>query len=106
DVGHANFQFQRGGDAIECFYAFTYDVLAVLVKVDESGGNDKSLRTDHLLAVKRVGGNTCDPAAIDSDIAHSIESCFRVEYATSLDNQIILLREERGGNEQDYCEQA
>ena len=75
-VRHADFQFERGGHAVQGFHALALEVLSVLVEIDEAGSDDQAARADHPLPAQRIGGNASDLAAGDADVADGVETRF------------------------------
>ena len=70
------------------------ELLAVLVQVDEAGGDDESGGVDDAASGERVGGDAGDLAVADADVAHGVETGFGVHDAPAFEDEVILLRGE------------
>ena len=51
NIRGADLHFQRRGDAVKRLHALAGDVLRMLVKVDEAGGDDETGRMNDALAL-------------------------------------------------------
>src|SRR4051794_23484870 len=95
DVGNTNFKFESSGNAIERFKALALNILAVLVKVNKTGGEYEPVGSNRASPGERFGGDARDFAIGDGNVAYGIESGFGVEYASANKDQVIRLRQER-----------
>jgi hypothetical protein len=63
----------------------------VLVQVDEAGGDDQARGMDDSASGQGSGGDACDFAVTDADVANGVEAGFGVDDAAAFEDQIVLL---------------
>jgi hypothetical protein len=73
DVGDADFQLERGRDAVADHHAVGVFLLSVLVKVDEAGRDDVIRRVDDAFPGERLLRQHRDLPAGDADVADGVE---------------------------------
>ena len=93
NVRHADFQLQCSGDTVKRLDALAFQVLAVLVQIDEARSDDEAAGGDNPLAAQGVGGDARDLSTVDAYIADGVETAFGIKNATAFDDEVILLRE-------------
>src|SRR5947209_3458064 len=91
DIGLADFHFQRGSHAIQRLDALAFEILGVLMQINESWSNDQPFGRNYALACKSIGRNFLDLALHDADIANSIKTCFGIDYAAALNYNFVAL---------------
>jgi hypothetical protein len=91
DIRCADFHFESGGDAVECFHALAIGFLAVLVQVDEAGRDDEAGCVNDASSAKRGGGDAGNFAVTDPDVAHRVEGSLRIEDSATFQDEIVLL---------------
>jgi hypothetical protein len=99
DIGLAYFQFQSCGYSVQRFDPLTFDVLAVLVKIDKPWSNDQASGGNHPLAGKSFSGDSLNFALRDANVANSVKACLRIEHPATLDYKIIILRPSQQGRQ-------
>ena len=97
EVGGADFEFENGGVAVAGFEAVIGGVLAVLVEVDEAGGEGESADVEGGAAGEGFGGNGGDAAVADADMARGVEAGFGIKDAGVEEDKVVVLgrREKR-----------
>ena len=70
----SDFHFESGGDSVAGLVAIVFVVLAVVVDVDEAGGDDEAPGVDGVFAADWVGGYGCDAAGSYSYVACGIKA--------------------------------
>src|SRR6476661_3103755 len=86
-----DFHLKRGGHSVERLDALAFQVLPVLMQINEPWSNDQAFCRDHPLAFKGRSRDFLDPALADADIANRIKTCFRIDYTATLDHKIVAL---------------
>ncbi len=104
DIRHADFHFQRGGNAVEGFEAAARGVLPMLVQVDEAGRDDESLDVDDAFAGERLRRDPRHLALGNTDVADRIETGLRIHYAPAAEHDVVGLCEYRRGEDQANAE--
>ena len=97
DVGRADFQFERRGDAVQRLDALALDLLAVLVKINESGSDHQSAGMKDAPSAQRIGRDAGNLAVADANVADSVQSGFWIHDASAFEHQIVLLCGAEGG---------
>src|SRR5437588_5783529 len=97
DIRRADFHFQRHRDAVHGLHALAFEVLTMLMEIDKTGCYDQVRCVDRTLARQLLVRYTLDLTAGNADIADSIQSSFGIEHTTALDDQVVLLGEQRSG---------
>ena len=100
-IGRADFHFQRCRHAIEGLYPLAGQILPMLVQVDESRRDHEAGRVDNTPTLQRRMRNSRDPSLLNPNITHSIGLGFRVNDASALDHDVVLL-----GHQERSAEQA
>src|SRR5205085_6168168 len=57
DIGRTDFQFERRGYTVERFDSLAFNLLPVLVQVNEAGSDHQPAGVDHATSGQGVGGN-------------------------------------------------
>jgi hypothetical protein len=91
DIGHADFQFKRGGDAVKRLHPLTGELLAVLVKVNKAGSDYQAAGMDDAPSAQRLGRDSDNLSVADADVAHRIRAGFRIHDASAFKHKIVLL---------------
>ena len=91
DVGRADFQFERCGYAVERFHALALHLLAVLVKVNESGSDHQPGGMDNPASAQRFGRDADNLSVTDANVAHGIQAGFGIHDTSAFEHQIVLL---------------
>ena len=92
DIGRADFQFERGGHAVERFHPLALHLLTVLMQVNESGRNDQVSGMDDPASGELAGRNTDNLAVEDANVAHGIEAGFGIHDTSAFEHEVELLR--------------
>jgi hypothetical protein len=95
DVGHADFQFERGSDAVERLDALAGEFLAVLVQIDKAGSDNQAAGMNDAASEECLGRDADYLSVADADVPHGIEAGFGIHDASAFEHKIILL----GGDE-------
>ena len=99
EIGGADFEFEDGGVAVEGFEAVIGGVLAVLVEVDEAGGEGESTGVEGGAAGEGFGGEGGDAAVADADVAEGVEAGFGVEDAGVEEDEVVVLGGRKEGEQ-------
>src|SRR5690348_3259512 len=81
DIRLSDFHLKRGSHSVERLGALAFQILPVLMQINEPWSNDQAFCRDHALAFKGRSRDFFDPALADADIANGIKTCFRIDYA-------------------------
>lgn len=99
NVGDADFEFERRGDAIHKFVTAAGKIGAVPMKINEAGGEDERSAVDLGAALKGLFADGGDLAGVNGDVADGVEAGFRVEDAGVSNDEVVGLGEEGEGKE-------
>src|SRR6478609_11379242 len=97
DIGLADLHLKRGSYAVQRLQPLAFLVQVVLMQINKPGSNNQAFGGNHALAFKDVSRNFLDLALSDADIANGIKTGFRINYAATLNDNIVTLRQRRQG---------
>jgi hypothetical protein len=71
--------------------------LAVLMQIDESRSDYQAGDMNDTQSAERIGRDTGNLSVADADVAHPIQTGFRIHDASALEDEIVLLGGRQGG---------
>src|SRR5579862_30600 len=91
DVAHADFELERGGDAVHGLVAIILGRLAVGVEIDEAGRDHQARGVNRAAAGECRIRDSADFALRDAEVAHGIEMRLGIEHAPAADDEVVSL---------------
>ena len=91
DRPDANFQFQRGSDAVVGFVMIVLVVLTVRVKIDEAGSDHQAAHVHDGASYERSRRDCFNAFAADADVTNRIQAGFRIHDTAVGENRVVGL---------------
>jgi len=91
-VERALFEIEDRRGAVECAQPEERVAMLVRVQVDEARRYCFPASVDHRTAVEGLPRDRSDDAVADADVAHRVQSRFRIENAPTRDHQVVRFR--------------
>ena len=91
-------EFERRGHSIENLEVLAQGCLGVAMEIHEARGHHEAADINHLVPGEFVFGNRPNPPAVDGQIAHGIQTRFRIHDPTAEEHQARHLGNRRQRN--------
>lgn len=94
-VGRTHFEFERGGNTVVHLIVLVFQILAMLMEINEARRHNEPVSVENCFSGKRRGRDGGDSSTLNSDVSNCIQAGVWIDYAATLNYDVVGLREER-----------